>query len=84
VSTLTVHVTQDRINRGRPSHPGECAIACAIRDKFPDAEILRVLHYEIQIDNRWFNPTARAIDFINRYDQHEPVAPTTFRFKERL
>ncbi len=75
----TLHVTQDRIDRGKPGNCGECPIALTFIDEFPGREV-EVVGPVVFIERYAYTLPEECLDFIGRYDNQLPVAPFSFSF----
>lgn len=87
---ITIAVTQEHIDRGRPCHTGECALAMAITDIFPAAPgdicvspdpDTRTAYARVWLGlSSWV--TLRlgedAREFMTSFDCGLPVAPASF------
>ena len=87
MSKVKIHVTQEDIDNGKCQNPTACAVAQALKRKFPEADKILVMLgcAEIQLTGDTFKifKHSRACDrFINNFDAEKPVKPSTFVFTE--
>lgn len=70
-----IKVLQHHIDQGRPKAASSCAIALAIREQFPDAEVISVGPARVVIDQiRYLH---NAYEFVEAFDDRKPVSPRT-------
>jgi hypothetical protein len=74
---MKVEVKQEHIDKGVPSNGCECPIALALGEMFPDAQVL-VCDGRIEVGFEVAAPPQEAKEFINDFDDGEPVAPFSF------
>lgn len=79
---MTISVTQEDIDKGRPNSCGSCPIALAVRRStgllnasVSQSRIISWGGYKPRLD---VETPAQAVDFIELFDSNEPVKPFTF------
>jgi len=85
ISPLRVEVTAQNILDGKPNDRHRCPIALAIAQRLSCHVLVDADRYSLT-DYRPLNPCPfwrglplKAREFINRFDNHLPVAPFTFQ-----
>lgn len=86
MKAITVQVTQDHIDRGRPCHHASCPIALAMSDLELGEPSVSSDTFSLLPGNdfdffKYGNLTKRAQHFIDAFDSRGPsaVTPSTFR-----
>lgn len=74
---MKISVEQKHINQGEQEHCERCPIALAIFDSV-EACFVSVESFFVHIDSESFDLPDNAIDFIESYDDGEPVSPFEF------
>lgn len=79
---ITVEVTQQDIERGRPGTCGECPVALALKRRgFTHVDVNEDL---ISVDNRYYRSDSDVAWFIYNFDNGRPVFPQTFELEELI
>lgn len=77
--TITVRVTKRRIEDGEPGSGKFCAVAMALKPRYPSVDADTD---EIELDHGDRVPTPeRVARFMERYDASKRVRPFTFKLK---
>jgi len=79
MSRYALHVTQDKIDKGKPGDCASCPIALTFLEAFPWAEV-EVVGPVVFLNRTAYSLPEECLDFIGRFDNHLPVAPFSFEF----
>lgn len=83
---LTIRVTQNHIDKGRPEDCGRCPVALAVLDALPDVRRVYVDGDIISVryarkDHVYWCPIEVA-NFVSDFDSGDPVSPMTATVKQ--
>lgn len=82
--TVTIEITQEDIDNGRPINPVFCPVALAFRRMGYDSISVGGLGFASFLDKGgsvvYLNGGVAAIDFIRKFDRGERVQPVTLAF----
>lgn len=81
MTTLTVDVTQDDIDNGEPVNGNHCAVALALIRATGDPYVscgIATASWYVGGDVKYVCLPTKATDFIDAFDEGEPVEPFSF------
>lgn len=81
MSLLKVRVTREDIRKGRAGNCRRCPVARAVRRQ--GFRGVRVWYDTILTQSANFAMTKRSTRFVRRFDNDQPVMPTTFTLREQ-
>ena len=78
---MKVVVTQKNIDEATRNSSTSCAIAQALKEKYPNEKVSVGMMWVIRVGDKRYKHTKKSSDFVSKFDAGKEVEPTTFDFK---